>query len=506
MKKRKKKRKLLKILILIAVLLLAAGALLWLRMRGGNRESALSANVRVQDVTRGTIRITTEGNGSIEAADERPVEAKYTLKIGTVEAENGDVVREGDVIATVDRDSVKAQISQLESSLSDLNAAIRSADRSGSSSLTSPIAGRVRRIFVHEGDLLTDVTAEYGGVMELSVDGKLKVEITPKTDLDLGDTVTVSFLSYEEEGTVFSEEDGVYTVTIEDDPDYLVDMEATVTDEDGAVLGTGYLKSNHPYLVECAYGIADELNVGVGDSVDSGTTLLTRTYNRYNSSYLTLLDEREELMEQLQELRMLERTPQICAEGNGILSQLALQDGTVIAEDTPMYHLISTEHFWLKTPIDELDIAKVSEGQVAKIVFDAFDDEEYEGKVEKISALGENVGGVTKYTVTISVPGIEKVRTAMSATATIVIEEKDDVLLVPVDAVQTVDGQKCVTVVRADGQETVPVTLGLVNNTEAEVIEGLSEGDQVAVMGKSDFELMMDMMQQGRSQFAGGEG
>ena len=36
--------------------------------------------------------------------------------------------------------------------------------------------------------------------------------------------------------------------------------------------------------------------------------------------------------------------------------------------------------------------------------------------------------------------------------------------------------------------------------------EGLSEGDQVAVMGKSDFEIMMDMMQQSRSQFAGGEG
>lgn len=203
---------------------------------------------------------------------------------------------------------------------------------------------------------------------------------------------------------------------------------------------------------------------------------------------------------------MLERTPQICAQDGGIISQLALQDGTVAAADTPMYHLISTDRFWLKTAIDELDIAKVSEGQTAEIVFDAFDDEEYEGKVEKISALGENVGGVTKYTVTISVPGIEKVRTAMSATATIVINEKEDVLLVPVDAVQTIDGQKCVTVVREDGQESVPVTLGLVNNTEAEVLEGLAEGDQVAVMGKSDFELMMDMMKQGRAQFSGGEG
>ena len=210
-------------------------------------------------------------------------------------------------------------------------------------------------------------------------------------------------------------------------------------------------------------------------------------------------------MEKLGELRRLEREPEICAEGAGIVSGLMLQDQTMVAEGTQMYRLISTDRFWLKTPIDELDIAEVSVGQTAKVVFDAFDDEEYEGKVEKISALGENVGGVAKYTVTISVPGIEKVRTAMSATATIVIEEKEDALLVPVDAVQTVDGEKYVTVIRGETRESVPVTLGLVNNTQAEVLDGLSEGDQVAVMGKTDFEKMMDMMQQSRSQFMGGE-
>ena len=125
--------------------------------------------------------------------------------------------------------------------------------------------------------------------------------------------------------------------------------------------------------------------------------------------------------------------------------------------------------------------------------------------MEKISALGQNVNGVTKYTVTVSVPGIDKVKTAMSATVTIVTDEKADVLLIPIDAVQTVNGQKCVTVLRGQSQEIVPVTLGLVNHTQAEVAERLQEGDQVVVQGKSDFEVMMDMMQQSRSHIQGGD-
>ncbi len=502
---RKKKKRWKIIWLVLVLLLLAGGAGLYLHTRKEDAQGRMPENMRIEEAVRGTIRITTEGNGSIEAADEHPVLAKYTLKIDTVKAENGDVVQGGDVLATVDEDSVKEQIALLENDLSELNSAISMSDRSGSSSLTSPVAGRVKRIFAKADDVLTDVVAEHGGVMELSADEKLKVEFRPERALKLGDTVNVSFLSYDEEGTVLSERDGVYTVTIPDDSDYLVDTEATVTDEDDNVLGTGYLKSNHPYLVDSAYGIVDELNVEVGDWVDSGSTLLTRRYYTYNGDYLELLEERDERMQKLQELRALKDTPQICAEGSGIVSELTLQDGAVAAEDTQMYRLISTDRFWLKTQIDELDIPGVREGQSAKIVFDAFDDEEYEGRVEKISALGENVGGVTKYTVTISVPGIEKLRTAMSATATIVIDEKEDVLLVPVDAVQTVDGERCVTLIQGEEQKLVPVTLGLVNNTQAEVVEGLSEGDQVAVLGKSDLEKMMDMMQQSRAQFAGGD-
>ena len=505
MKKKKRKRGWLKKFLFLLIIAAAAAGVYYWYQKDEKKEEPLAANAKLEEVTRGTIRIMTEGNGQIEAAETVTVTAPYTLKIEEVKVENGDLVDAGDMIAVVDRESVREQIEVLESSLSEMNSAISSMDRSGSSALSSPVSGRVKRIYAKQGDVLTDVVAAYGGVMELSADGRMKVEISGPEDLKTGAAVTVSFLDYEEEGTVISEEDGIYTVTLEDGENYDADLEAVVTDESGRTLGTGTLQPNHAYLVECAYGIADEINVEEGEYVNSGATLLTRKDVQYNGAYLSMLEKRSEVTEKLRELRALERDPQLKAEKKGILSGLSLADCTVAAQDAPMYQMILTDTFWLKAEIDELDIAGVKEGQNATIVFDAFDAEEYEGKVEKISALGQNVNGVTKYTVTVSVPGIDKVKTAMSATVTIVTDEKADVLLIPVDAVQTVNGQKCVTVLRGESQEIVPVTLGLVNHTQAEVTEGLQEGDQIVVQGKSDFEVMMDMMQQSRSHLQGGD-
>ncbi len=503
----KKKRKTRRLFLILLILLLVLAALAAVSVLAGKKGTSalLPSNITTEQAHIGTIRLTTEGSGFIEPADDVLVSSDYTMKIDTVEAENGDIVAAGDVIATVDQDSLDDQISLLEDQLSEINSSISGLDDSGSSSLTSPVTGRIKRIFARPDEYLSDIVADHGGLMEISADGKLKVVIKSDRSLKPGDEVTVSFLSYEVDGTVQSSDNGECTVIIEDGSNYQVDTEASVTDENGVFLGTGYLASNHPYLVDGTYGIVDEISVDIGDHVDAGSTLLTRRNYTYNGTYLTLLEDRQELMEQLQELRTLQRSPEITAKTDGIVSDLALQEQTMISEDAPMYRLISTDRFWLKAEIDELDIAGVTAGQSASIVFDAFDTETYEGTVEKVSALGTNTGGVTRYTVTIEVPGIEKLKTSMSATATIVTDEKENALIVPVDAVQTDDGQNYVTVVEGETQRAVPVTLGLVNNTEAEILEGLSEGDTVTVVGKTDFEKMMDMMEQSRAEFRGGD-
>jgi multidrug efflux pump subunit AcrA (membrane-fusion protein) len=64
----------------------------------------------------------------------------------------------------------------------------------------------------------------------------------------------------------------------------------------------------------------------------------------------------------------------------------------------------------------------------------------------------------------------------------IVIERHENVLLVPNRALRLVGGQRSVVVVFEGQQVSVPVTLGLSNETNSEVMEGaLQEGDAVVL-------------------------
>ena len=124
MKKKKRKRGWLKKFLFLLIIAAAAAGVYYWYQKDEKKEEPLAANAKVEEVTRGTIRIMTEGNGQIEAAETVTVTAPYTLKIEEVKVENGDVVEAGDVIAAVDRESVREQIEILESSLSEMNSTI----------------------------------------------------------------------------------------------------------------------------------------------------------------------------------------------------------------------------------------------------------------------------------------------------------------------------------------------------------------------------------------------
>ena len=518
MSKKRKSRRILKTLIIILLLCLAAavGVFFYLRQdqkegRTGEADSMLVTRDSTAQVKRETIRQSAEGSGILEAAHEVTVTADHSVTVEKVSAQTGDLLKDGDLIASVQVSSIDDRIEAAQQELRDINTAISNTSRDGSSSLTAPVSGRVRRIFIQEGELLTDVTSTYGGVMEIAAAGELKVEFTPAQALATGTDVTVRFDndggSYEANGYILQMEDGLATAVFDDSADYDVDLEAQIYDKEDHLLGSGTIQSRHPYLVEGSYGKADEIRVSTGEWVDSGSTLLTRTETAYNSAYHELLKRREETMDDLQSLRHLKEEPVITASSEGILSSLLLQDAAPIVEGSPMYTLLLTDTWVLKAQVDELDIDGVQTGQEASIIFDAFDDREYTGTVSKVSSLGQNTGGVTTYTVSIDLEGKPEFKSAMSGTATIMTREEADALVVPVAAIQTRDEKKIVTVLSGDDladSEDREVTLGLVNNVSAQVTEGLSEGETVLVIGTSRMEDMINMMRASRRSSAEG--
>ncbi|MFW6151010.1 MAG: efflux RND transporter periplasmic adaptor subunit, partial [Chloroflexota bacterium] len=106
---------------------------------------------------------------------------------------------------------------------------------------------------------------------------------------------------------------------------------------------------------------------------------------------------------------------------------------------------------------------------------------EYTGTVTYISKVGTIEAGVVSYetTITIDEPGPE-LKDAMSATAEIVVEAHEDVLMVPRQAIVRTDaGKRAVELWTGEEVRRQPVTTGVSTGRYTEIVKGLSEGDVV---------------------------
>jgi RND family efflux transporter MFP subunit len=173
----------------------------------------------------------------------------------------------------------------------------------------------------------------------------------------------------------------------------------------------------------------------------------------------------------------------IVAPFDGVVTDIGITEGKEISTATlatPAITLVDTSEVEMRGFIDEIDIAIVKLGQEVNIILDALPDEEVNGEVAFISLVGTTLAGVVSYDTTITLENpVAELRDGMSATAEVIIERRDDVLVIPNRAIWgTLANPKAVVLV--DGQqEEREITLGLTDGINTEVLSGLEEGEKV---------------------------
>jgi len=175
----------------------------------------------------------------------------------------------------------------------------------------------------------------------------------------------------------------------------------------------------------------------------------------------------------------------IVAPFDGMVADITVTEGREVSTATlatPAISLVDTSEIEMSGFIDEIDIAMVKVGQAANITLDALPDEEIEGRVAFISPIGRALIGVVSYETTITLENsVAWLRDGMTATAEVIIERRDDVLLIPN---RTIRGtwENPTVLVLVDGQEEErEITLGLSDGINTEVLLGLEEGEEVAL-------------------------
>lgn len=130
--------------------------------------------------------------------------------------------------------------------------------------------------------------------------------------------------------------------------------------------------------------------------------------------------------------------------------------------------------------LTEIDVPKVKVGNKVTVTLSAFSDKTYTGKIVAIDTTGTVSSGVVSYPVTITLDsGAPDIFANMSATANILTDFKEGVLIVPNGAVVTVNGETFIRTLVNNQLTNIPVVTGLISDTQTEIVSGIDEGQNV---------------------------
>ena len=172
---------------------------------------------------------------------------------------------------------------------------------------------------------------------------------------------------------------------------------------------------------------------------------------------------------------------------SGVVQERNLSPGqTVSSSETPI-HVANLSEMWVMIDAYEQDIRYIGQGQTVNISVRSIPDETFKGTVNWISYALEEGSRTMPVRAVVDNPD-RQLRANMFGTARIQTGQERDIAVIPVDAVQTIEGESKVFVPGDEDGSFRPVTvrLGAENEGLVEILSGLNPGDQAVTAGAFD--------------------
>lgn len=166
-----------------------------------------------------------------------------------------------------------------------------------------------------------------------------------------------------------------------------------------------------------------------------------------------------------------------------------LAEGTIVQERQELIHLPTTSGYNAEIGVYEASLDKVKKGLPVVVTVDALSGKRFTGRVVSIAPLPDPQSAFLNpdlkiYNTLIYLdksPNNDLLRSGMSCTAEIIVEEYKDALYIPVQAVLRVKGRSTVYLVKNGRLEPRVVETGLDNNRMVRIIKGLEPDDVVSL-------------------------
>ena len=438
---------------------------------------------------RGSIIRNIIATGSLRHNKEESLKLPEALTIQSLGVKAGDTVQKGQILARYDTAVLKESLKEAKAALTAQDETIAQllSQQESEQKIRTSIAGVVKQLNLKAGQMVQQTLQDQPAAI-LSANGLMRAKVIPSQTLSLGQAVKVRVGTSIHAGSVARlEEDGGAVVTF---PDSKANIDESVQIIlNGVTVGEGKAQVDLPYLLYTRIdGVVASVPVKVNSAVGRNATIFMIQNAAPLDDYLDALADREEMVRTISRLEELLANPVFVCESDGIVAEVTAQENTALQKESELLRLYAGNSFALDVSVDELDILSVQAGQEGLASLDAIPDEEFPVKVEKISPLGTSSGGITSYTVTLSIREDSRLLSGMNGTLTLTVGEARDSVLVPLAALMSDRGGNFVLLkgeseaagIGAQGVKTY-VKVGLSDANFAAVIEGLNEGDVVLV-------------------------
>ncbi|MBP3814524.1 MAG: efflux RND transporter periplasmic adaptor subunit, partial [Butyrivibrio sp.] len=182
----------------------------------------------------------------------------------------------------------------------------------------------------------------------------------------------------------------------------------------------------------------------------------------------------------------------IKADFNGVITAMpaTVVEGATVASGSQLFTIANLDDVQVSISVSKSDLPKVSVGEKVDITING---KQYQGEVTKVSGTAtKNANGVAVVATTIKVTNPDSdIILGVEANNKIHAQKADDTIVLPYELIQTDSTGDFVYVLENGVVTRKDVTIGISTSTDAQIIEGLSVGDQVI---SSDVSLLTEGM------------
>lgn len=456
MKKGKKKWWIIAGVAVAALVVLGLGT--GVVLRGGRRAAAQAPAGETAVVERGTLTASVDANGSLAAGQEVALALEASGRVAEVLVEEGDVVEAGQALVRLETDELALDVTQAEISLRQaelqLEVLVEPADQAD----------------IDQAQDAVDQAAAALALARISYDGTMNSVTVNETLEDAQSAYDDALADYNYWLAEYNEGDADY---------WYVDNAREELEEEELALDRARQQADQS--IQSASNDLAAAADSYRQALDDLDDLLSDPDDQEIEEQQLQIDQAQASLDQAR-LRLEQAT--LVAPVGGTVTALSVDVGEMASAGQTVVVLSGLEELEVVVNLDETDVAQVEVGQACSVELDAFSGAELGGVVTHIAPVATTESGVVLYPVTVQLdPTDLAVRAGMTADVEIVVARHEDVLLVPLRAVHTEGERAFVDVMAANRQvERVEVELGMITETEAEIVSGLSEGDVVVVV------------------------